>query len=59
MRETRSSGSVEGVMSNHDPYSDSFFTEAYQSWSLADEAIFNDDDFRPEAMDLYCCHLCL
>ena len=23
MRETRSSGSVEGVMSNHDPYSDS------------------------------------
>ena len=24
MREIRSSGSVEGVMSNHDPYSDSF-----------------------------------
>jgi len=24
MRETRSSGSVEGVMGNHDPYSDAF-----------------------------------
>ena len=25
MRETRSSGSVEGVMSNRDPYSDFYF----------------------------------
>ncbi len=25
MRETRLSGSVEGVVSNHDPYSDLFF----------------------------------
>jgi len=25
MRESRSSGSVEGVMSNRDPYSDSFW----------------------------------
>jgi hypothetical protein len=27
MRETRSSGSVEGVMSNRDPYSDRFLME--------------------------------
>ena len=29
MRETRSSGSVEGVMSNRDPYSDSIYISAY------------------------------
>jgi hypothetical protein len=28
MRETRSSGSVEGVMGNHDSYSDSFVKKA-------------------------------
>jgi hypothetical protein len=36
MRETRSSGSVEGVTSNRDPYSDSFNLSEFESraWSL-------------------------
>jgi len=33
MRETRSSGSVEGVMSNRDPYSDSGLESDVNTWA--------------------------